>query len=73
MSEVTEVITEVKSKKTRATKPKATEKPETTEKPEVNEKPDAATKKKTVKTKVDKYNGFKVPDKKTPSTRWAWG
>ena len=28
-------------------------------------------KQKTVKTKVDKYNGFKVPDKKTPSTRWA--
>ena len=76
MSEVTEVITEVKSKKTRATKPKATEKTdalksETTEKPEVNEKPEAATKKKTVKTKVDKYNGFKVPDKKIPSTRWT--
>jgi len=55
---ISEVKTEVKSK--RAKKPKV-------EKPKVEkvEKP------KTVKTKVDKYNGFKVPDRKTPSTRWA--
>jgi hypothetical protein len=59
----TEVKTEIKSKRTK--KPKV-EKPkvEKPEKPKV-EKP------KTVKTKVDKYNGFKVPDRKILSTRWA--
>ena len=75
MSTVTsEVNTEVKSK--RAKKPKV-EKVEKVEKPKVEkvkkpkvEKP-KVEKQKTVKTKVDKYNGFKVPDKKTPSTRWA--
>ena len=71
MSEVTEVITEVKSKKTRATKPKADKKTDALKSDAATEKPDTTTKKKTVKTKVDKYNGFKVPDKKIPSTRWA--
>ena len=65
----TEVKTEVKSK--RAKKPKV-EKVEKVKKQKVEkvEKP-KVEKQKTVKTKVDKYNGFKVPDKKTPSTRWA--
>ncbi len=65
----TEVKTEVKSKRTKKPKVESVEKPE---KPEV-EKPkvEKVEKQKTVKTKVDKYNGFKVPDKKTPSTRWA--
>ena len=72
MSTVTsEVKTEVKSK--RAKKPKV-ESVEKVKKPKVEkpkvEKP-KVEKPKTVKTKVDKYNGFKVPDKKTPSTRWA--
>jgi len=73
----TEVKTEVKSK--RAKKPKV-EKVEKVEKQKVEkvekqkvEKVEKlkVEKQKTVKTKVDKYNGFKVPDKKTPSTRWA--
>ena len=51
-----QVETEVKSKRTK--------------KPNV-EKVEKVEKLKTVKTKVDKYNGFKVPDKKIPSTRWA--
>jgi hypothetical protein len=67
---MSEVITEVKSKKTKVTKAtkatKATEKPDATEK-----KADTTTKKKTVKTKVDKYNGFKVPDRKIVCTRWT--
>jgi hypothetical protein len=61
---ISEVKTEVKS--TRTKKPKV-EKVEKVEKPKVEK----VEKQKTVKTKVDKYNGFKVPDKKTPSTRWA--
>ena len=73
---ITEVKTEVKSKRTKKPKvekpkvekeKKGKEKVEKVEKPKV-EKPKVE---KTVKTKVDKYNGFKVPDKKIPSTRWA--
>lgn len=77
-------MSEVKSKKAKATK--ATKATKVTIEAEVLkqdvEKPDALnqealkkdetiTKKKTVKTKVDKYNGFKVPDKKIISTKWA--
>jgi len=60
----TEVKTEVKSKRTKKPKVEKVEKPKV-EKVEKVEKP------KTVKTKVDKYNGFKVPDRKILSTRWA--
>ena len=60
---ITEVKTEVKSKRTK--KPKVEKEKKGKEKVEKVEKP------KTVKTKVDKYNGFKVPDKKIITTRWT--
>ena len=68
---ITEVKTEVKSKRTKkpkVEKPKVEKEKKGKEKVEKVEKPKVE---KTVKTKVDKYNGFKVPDKKIPSTRWA--
>ena len=68
---ITEVKTEVKSKRTKkpkVEKPKVEKEKKGTEKVEKVEKPKVE---KTVKTKVDKYNGFKVPDKKIKTTRWA--
>ena len=66
---ITEVKTEVKSKKTK--KPKVEKEKKGKEKVEKVEKVEKAKVEKTVKTKVDKYNGFKVPDKKILSTRWT--
>ena len=67
---ITEVKTEVKSKRTKKPKVEKEKKgKEKVEKVEKVEKP-KVEKPKTVKTKVDKYNGFKVPDRKVVSTRW---
>ena len=73
---ITEVKTEVKSKRTKkpkVEKPKVEKEKKGKEKVEKVEKAkvEKVEKPKTVKTKVDKYNGFKVPDKKIPSTRWT--
>ena len=68
---ITEVKTEVKSKRTKkpkVEKPKVEKEKKGKEKVEKVEKPKVE---KTVKTKVDKYNGFKVPDKKIITTRWT--
>ena len=68
---ITEVKTEVKSKRTKKPKVEKEKKgKEKVEKVEKVEKP-KVEKPKTVKTKVDKYNGFKVPDKKIITTRWT--